>query len=88
MVSRPSFSIGSSDGNDNGKKAKGLNKQSNYSAPTALFLVRLYAVIARLRRETSNKFPFLWRTTKDDCLFFGKFSELGHGLVGELNKVE
>ena len=71
------------------KKAKGLNKQSNYSAPTALFLVHLYAVIARLRRETSNKFPFLWRTTKDnDFLFFCKFSELGHGLVGELNKVE
>lgn len=71
------------------KKGKGLNKQSNFSAPTALFLVHLYAVIARLRRETSNKFPFLWRTTKDnDFLFFCKFSELGHGLVGELNKVE
>ena len=52
------------------KKAKGLNKQSNYSEPAALFLVHLYATIARLRRETSNKFTFYGKRQKTTIVFF------------------
>ena len=41
------------DGNENGKKAIGLDKQNNYFARAARFMVHFFAVNARLRRETS-----------------------------------
>ena len=40
------------DGNENGKKAIGLDKQNNYFARAARFFVHFFAVNARLRRET------------------------------------
>ena len=41
------------DGNENGKKALGLNKQSNNFARASRFLVHFSAVFARLQRETA-----------------------------------
>ena len=40
------------DGNENGKRAIGLDKQNNYFARAARFMVHFFAVNARLRRET------------------------------------
>ena len=40
------------DGNENGKKAIGLDWQNNYFARAARFFVHFFAVNARLRRET------------------------------------
>ena len=41
------------DGNENGKKALGLNKQSNNFARASRFLVHFSAVFARLQLETA-----------------------------------
>ena len=41
------------DGNENGKKAIGLNKQSNNFAPASRLFVHFSAVFARLQRETA-----------------------------------
>ena len=40
------------DGNENGKKVIGLDKQNNYFARAARFMVHFFAVNAQLRRET------------------------------------
>ena len=42
-----------SDGNENGKKAIGLNTQSNNFARASRFFVHFSAVFARLQRETA-----------------------------------
>ena len=52
------FKIGSlsndvGDGNENGKKAIGLDWQNNHFARAARFIVNFFAVNAQLRRETS-----------------------------------
>ena len=39
------------DGNENGKKAIGVDQQNNYSARASRFSVHFFAVTARLRRE-------------------------------------
>ena len=58
-VSRESaFLIGSlgndhGDGNENHKKAIGLDKQNNYFARASRFLVHFSAVVARIQRETA-----------------------------------
>ena len=41
------------DGNENGKKILGSDKQNNNSAHAAHVFVPFFAVVARLRRETS-----------------------------------
>ena len=41
------------DGNENGQKAIGSNKQNNNFARASRFFVHFFAVVARLRRETS-----------------------------------
>ena len=40
-------------GNENGKKILGSDKQNNNSARAARVFVPFFAVVARLRRETS-----------------------------------
>ena len=42
-----------SDGNENGKKAKGLDKQNNNFARALRFFVHFFAVAARLQRESA-----------------------------------
>ena len=49
------------DGNENGKKAIGLDKQNNNFARASRFFAHFFAVVARLRRETAQ-FHVLWRT--------------------------
>ena len=44
------------DGNENGKKAIGLKKQNNNFTSALRFFVHFFAVVARLRRETSFMF--------------------------------
>ena len=41
------------DGNENGKKAVGLNKQNNNFARASRFFVHFSTVVARLQRETA-----------------------------------
>ena len=41
------------DGNENGKKAIGLDKQNNNFARASRFFVHFSAVVARLQRETT-----------------------------------
>ena len=41
------------DGNENGKKAIGLDWQNNNFARASRFFVHFFAVIARLRRENA-----------------------------------
>ena len=41
------------DGNGNGKKARGLDKQNNNFARASRFFVHFSAVVARLQRETA-----------------------------------
>ena len=41
------------DGNENGKKAIGLDKQNNNFARVSRFFVHFSAVVARLQRETA-----------------------------------
>ena len=41
------------DGNENGKKAVGLNKQNNNFARASRFFIHFSAVFARLQRETA-----------------------------------
>ena len=41
------------DGNENGKKALGLDWQNNNFARASRFFVHFFTVTARLRRETS-----------------------------------
>jgi len=41
------------DGKENGKKAIGLDQQSNNFARASRFFVHFFAVVARLRRKTS-----------------------------------
>ena len=58
------------DGNENGKKATGLDKQNNNFARTSRFLVHFSAVVARLQRETAS-FHVLSKTgTKDNNFLF------------------
>ena len=58
------------DGNKNGKKAIGLDKQNNNFARASRFFVHFFAAEARLQRETA-KFLVLSRTgTKDNDLLF------------------
>ena len=42
-----------SDGNENGKKAIGLDKQNNNFARASRFFVHFFAVAARLQRESA-----------------------------------
>ena len=44
---------GDGDGNENGKKAIGLDKQNNNFARASRFFVHFSAVVARLQRETA-----------------------------------
>ena len=48
-----SLSIDDGDGNENGKKAIGLDRQNNNIARASRVFVHFFAVVARLRRETS-----------------------------------
>ena len=58
------------DGNENDKKAIGLDKQSNNFARASHFFVHFSAVAARLQRET-DKFHVLSRMgTKDNNFLF------------------
>ena len=58
------------DGNENGKKATGLDKQNNNFARTSRYLVLFSAVVARLQRETAS-FHVLSKTgTKDNNFLF------------------
>ena len=41
------------DGNENGNKAKGLDKENNNSARASRFFVHFFVVVARLRRESA-----------------------------------
>ena len=58
---RPSFTLGirdslrneDDDGNENGKKAIGLDKENNNFARASRFFVHFSAVVARLQRETA-----------------------------------
>ena len=55
---KDSWEIGSlrnddGDGNENGKKAIGLDKQNNNFARASRFFVHFSAVVARLQRETA-----------------------------------
>ena len=49
------------DGNENGKKGIGLDKENNNFARASRFFVHFFAVVARLQRETVW-FHVLWRT--------------------------
>ena len=49
------------DGNENGKKAIGLDKRNNNFARASRFFVHFLAIVARLQRETVW-FHVLWRT--------------------------
>ena len=42
------------DGNENGKKAKGLDRQNNNFARAARFFVHFLAVVALLQRESAS----------------------------------
>ena len=48
-----SLSNDDGDGNENGKKAKGLDKQNNNFARALRFFVHFFAVAARLQRESA-----------------------------------
>ena len=48
-----SLSNDDSDGNENGKKAKGLDWQNNNFARASRFFVHFFAVAARLQRESA-----------------------------------
>ena len=52
VLAHVSLSKDDGDGNENGKKAIGLDWQNNNFA-RARFFVRFFAVVARLRREIS-----------------------------------
>ena len=41
------------DGNENGKKATGLDRQNNNFARASRFFVHFFAVVARLQRESA-----------------------------------
>ena len=60
-----SLSNGHGDGNENGKKAVGLDKPNNNFARASRFLIHFFAVVARLRRE-SDYIHVLWRTGTQD----------------------
>ena len=49
-----SLSNDDGDGNENGKKAKGLDKENNNFARASRFFVHFLAVVARLRHETAS----------------------------------
>ena len=57
------------DGNENGKKAIGLDKQNNNFARASRFFAHFFAVVARLRRETAQ-FHVLLRTWTQYNNFF------------------
>ena len=48
-----SLSNDDGDGNEDGKKAIGLDWQNNNFAPASRFFVHFFAVTTRLRRETA-----------------------------------
>ena len=65
-----SLSNDDGDGNENGKKAIGLDWLNNNFARASRFLEHFLAVVARLRRE-SAQFHVLSRTgTQDNNFFF------------------
>ena len=49
-----SLSNDDGDGNENGKKAKGLDKQNNNFGRAARFFVHFLAVVALLQRESAS----------------------------------
>ena len=49
-------------GNENGKKAIGLDKGNNNFARATRFLVHFFAVVARLLQRKTKWFHVLWRT--------------------------
>ena len=49
-----SLSNDDGDGNENGKKAKGLDKQNNNFACSSRFFVHFLAVVALLQRESAS----------------------------------
>ena len=63
VLRRTGRSLSNDDGdiNENGKKSIGLEWQNNNFARESLFFVNFFAIVARLRRETSW-FHVLWRT--------------------------
>ena len=63
------------DGNENGKKAIGLEKQNNNFARSSRFFVHFSAVVARLQREMVQV-HVLSRTGTKDHNFPFSFSEL------------
>ena len=56
IVGQRRWALGSlcnADGNENGKKAIGLDKQNNNFARVSRFFVHFSAVVARLQRESA-----------------------------------
>ena len=56
-----SLSNDDGDGNENGKKAKGLDKENNNFARASRFFVYFLAVVARLRHATVSVSESAWR---------------------------
>ena len=54
------------DGNENGKKAIGLDKQNNNFASATPFFVHFSTVVARLQRETAKLYVLSRTGTKDN----------------------
>ena len=61
---------GDGDGNENGKKAIGLDKQNNYFARVSGFFVHFSAVAARLQRETAEFYVLSRTGTKSNNFLF------------------
>ena len=64
-----SLSYDDGDGNENGKKAIGLDLQNNNSALASRFFLHFFSVAARPQRE-SAKFHILSRSWTQDIDFF------------------
>ena len=56
ILSLGSLSNDDGDGNENGKKAIGLDWQNNNFARASRFFVHFFAVAARLQRESTHTF--------------------------------
>ena len=69
VLAHVSLSKDDGDGNENGKKAIGSDRQKNNFARASRFFMHFLAVVARLRRKISY-FHVLWRTgTQTTTLF-------------------
>ena len=64
-----SLSNDEGDGNENGKKAKGLDWQNNNFARASCLFVHFFAVAARLQRESASIHVLSGTGTQDDFLF-------------------